>query len=199
MLAALIAVTACASAESIADYFPLATGTKWHYSSVIGNFSESVHEEALAPVEVAGALASPISSRTEQMRADTTLYRVDGNTVYLVGYDPKRPLDPPRPVLKWDGAKTSWTFNGIDEGLPLQIKAQVDRAGKRKILDRDMDVLELKMEAVLGDGKSGMRFKQQAFYARGIGLAEMNEEQKVGKKTTKRTLRLIKFEPPEKD
>jgi hypothetical protein len=195
VIAGLLLAGILASNEGVTDYFPVEPGTKWIYSSQSGNFTERVTVEALATVTIGSVTAYPFLTRTDTLRPSTMYYTIEGSTVALIGYDPKRPFEQPRPILRMEGPKTQWEYRGFDDAMPLHIKAQLERKGKRKILDREVDVVELKLDAVLGDSKSGMRFKQQAFYGKGIGLAEMNDEQTVGRRKTKTTMKLVQFEP----
>ena len=88
-----------------------------------------------------------------------------------------------------------WNYETNEEGVPLRVTCETAFRGKRSVLEKEVDVVELKLEAVLGDEKSiAMTIKQTAIYARGIGMVEMTEVRKVNNKNHKRRIKLTKFE-----
>src|SRR5579884_3442892 len=101
MLAALAAVTFLRPGPSVADFFPLVPGTLRTFQEQ-GVSNTVTVDEVGQPVDVGGKPAVPVKTREGTKLVNTTYYRIDGNTVYIVAYDPKHPLPDPMPVLQLD-------------------------------------------------------------------------------------------------
>lgn len=185
---------------SAADFFPLVPGTKWHYEEQVGK-NVTIHlDEVLAPVEIGGSPATPIASSLSGHVYDTLYYRIVGDTVFLVAYNPKKPLKIPVPVLKVGDGRVKWEYTGetelAEEPAALSMKCESAARGEREVLGKRVPVLELKIDAFVGGaGATGIRNRQTALYAKGIGLIEMKGEGTVGPRTTKFVRKLIKLEP----
>ncbi|MCB8933192.1 MAG: hypothetical protein H6534_07095 [Chthonomonadaceae bacterium] len=187
-------------APSAADYFPLVPGTKWHYEEHVGK-GVTIHlDEVLEPVDVGGHPATPIASSLNGHVYDTVYYRVVDDTVMLVAYDAKKPLELPVPILKVGDGRIRWEHVGetqlANEPAALSMKCESAPKGEREVLGRRVPVIELKVDAsVGGSDMTGIRNRQTAIYAKGIGLVELKGEGTVGPRTTKFERKLVKFEP----
>ena len=195
MIAALL-VGYCAALD-VADFFPTRAGTQWTYETISNGPKMVSVTTAGEPVDVGDQPAFPFKTTVGGSLAEIMHYRTSADTVYVVAYKATQVLDEPRPILKLGEKGTKWEVDTNEDGLPLSLKNESALRGRRKILDQDVDVIELKVDAVLGDKNSmAMEFKQTAIYARGIGLAELTEERKVSKKVYKRKVRLTKYVTP---
>lgn len=198
MLTSAIALLSLASAPTVAEFFPLVPGTKWTYDSVsgvAGVYVDTVMPEAM----VGGKPAMPVRTTMGGRMVGETFYRVDGDTVYIVAYDAKQPLDLPKPVLKVGNGRAEWSHSGstpFDGAMsPERLKGTSQMRGKRKVLDREVEVLEVRIEGLVGSGRTGVEVRQNAVYARGIGLVSMTQSAKVGDRQDRSSLTLIRFEP----
>lgn len=196
----LLAAAAIVAAPSISDFFPLAVGTTWEYAE-----QGMIIRDRVAPMEdVAGAPAVPVVSEIQGKEDHRTYYRVEGDTAYIVAFDPKKPLGMPIPVLKVGAGRTKWEFTGqsmlYNEPVPQSMTAESAPKGKRKVLDRELEVIEVKMKGMLGSNPgTAIKVNQVAYYAKGIGLVEMLSENTIGSQRSKSQLKLVKFEAPKLD
>lgn len=185
-----------------AEFFPLTPGTKWTYASMVGTMASEQVDEALAPVEIGGELATPIQTKVQNRVVGTSYYRVSGDTVFLLAEDPKKPYATPMPIFKVGEGRTSWKSEGSGSFMgslaPFVLKGESNLKREWKFPLGPKDTFEVKMETIIGTNeKAAIRGKQSAYYAKGIGLIEMLSEQKVNGQTSKMTLKLLKFEVPE--
>lgn len=185
-------------APAVTDFFPLQPGTKWTYDSVSGVAGVYV-DTAMPEVMVGGKAAVPVRTTMAGRMVGETFYRVEGDTVYIVAYDPKKPLDIPKPVLKVGPGRTEWTHAGntpFDGAMsPERLKGSAQMRGKRRVLDREVEILEVRLEGTVGAGSTGVEVRQNAIYARGIGLVSMSQTARVGDRQDRSSLTLIRFEP----
>jgi hypothetical protein len=205
MVATLLAVALLAPSQpQAAEFFPLVPGTKWHYEE-IGTAGAVLYVDHVGtPEEVDGKLAVPVSAFQGNRKLDTTYYRADGEAVLIVGYQPDKPLQVPRPILRVGSGRVRWNFVGdtpfYHDPVPLRMEGEANLRGTREVLGRKVDVLEVKLTAkVGGDAGTALDIRQTTLYGRGIGMIEMTEVGKVGKSSHRRTLKLVKFEPGEKE
>lgn len=200
MITLLIAATLASS--TAAEFFPLAPGTRWHYEERVARMATMHVDEVLAPVEIEGRTATPIASSLNGHVYETLYYRVEGDTVFLVAYEPKKLLEMPIPILKVGSGRLKWEYVGqtelANEPANLSMKCESSPKGERTVLDLvgRRETIELKVDAAVGgSAATGIQNKQTAVYAKGIGLVEMHGEGKVGPTTTKFERKLVKFEP----
>jgi hypothetical protein len=201
MLTALLvfSVVATPSIDAI-DYFPLAPGTKWVFREE-AQFAEGTYsDEVKDPINVGGESIIPVETRQNGKLVDTVHYRVSGDTISIFAYDIKQPLEVPRPVLRVGTGTVKWEYAGMTPFLgavvPLTVKGASTPKGKRKVLDREVECLEVRFEARIGPpDKKPILSKQVAIYAKGIGLVEMQEKTTVDRKTEERKLKLVEFTP----
>lgn len=184
---------------SAAEFFPSTPGIKWTYEQSTGTISSVYVDEIVQPVQINGKDAITIVSTEDTHVIDRRYYMIDNDTVNLVAYDPKKPLTTPHPILKTATKKLEWTFSGYtpvqNEPTPIKMKGLSTPKGKRKYLGEDHECLEVILEAEIEllPGQF-LRVRQVATYAKGLGLVEMDTEEKVGKNTKKSKLKLLKFE-----
>lgn len=198
---ALAALLVTQSGWLVSDFFPLAEGTKWHYLSQVGNMSAVQIDEAKSPISIDGKTATPIETQVDGRIVGTSYYRCQGDTLFLVAENPKKPLSVPQPILKVGEGKVKWNFTG--ETMFMGTSAVTETSSEsvlkrdRPALDRKFDTVEARTTSKIGSGAlTALQGKQTTYYAKGIGLVEMVSEQVVAKSRTKATLKLIKFEAP---
>jgi len=204
ILTALLAASAFAS--TIEDFSPMIPGTKWTYED--GNGLQLV-EQLREPIDIGkGVMAYPKSSSASRNASAAELYRIQDNTLEMVGYldkskkeSPINLFSPPQPVLRVASGKAEWQYSTelpTTQGPVLQlVHADSNHGPKRKILDREVETLIVHVFSQIGNDKEGVQIRQDAVYGKGIGLVEMTEATKAGGRTVKRVLKLVKFEPPQ--
>lgn len=182
------------------EFFPLVPGTKWEYREEGKFAAKSYLDEVLPAVEIGGEKAHPIQTSESGHPLDKVYYRATGDSVFIVAYDEKKPLSSPRPLFQLGGNRGKWEYRGTtpfyEDLVPLEVKGESSVKGKRKVLGKDVECLEVKFEARLL-AAPGMAFQsnQTAIYAKGIGLIEMHEKTTVDRKSEERKLKLVSFTP----
>lgn len=181
----------------IGEFFPLTAGTNWTFESLQGTSKITSTEEAFPSEDVGGQPAIPKRTMIGGRIVQTIYYRTSPDTVFIIGYKADRPFADPRPILKIADKGAKWDVDTEEDGLPISLKNESSLKGRRKVLDREVDILELKSDVVVGDTQ-GIKeeFHQVATYGRGLGLVEMTEERRVNKNVYKRKVSLVKFTPP---
>jgi hypothetical protein len=187
-------------AADASDYFPLKAGCKWHYVEEGAFDNLSYVDVALPPTDVAGVPATPVETRVQSKVIETRYYRVVGDTVILVAYDPKSPLVPPQPIFSYASGKNTWTYSGkvpfLGDNVPIELRGRASGKGTREVLDGKRECIETVIDAkILGGPGMTIEFNQVSLYAKGIGLVEMKQKQKAAGKTSETKIRLIRFEP----
>lgn len=200
MMIALLIGVAAAQGPSVAEYFPLKPGITWTYQEVGGITTNVYTDKVGEPIDIEGKPASPIISSLRGKQIGSTYYRIEDNTVFIVAYNPKKPLSTPQPVMKLGAARLKWEYAGdsvfLNEAIGLVMKAESGLAGKRPVMGIETSVVEIKLSGVLGENPElALKVDQVAYYAKGIGLVEMLSENRLGTRTSKTQLKLVKFEP----
>lgn len=180
-----------------ADYFPLKLGTKWTYSDSTGG---DMTEEVVKLIVVAGEPAAKVAIKVGGHQVDTVCFRVEGDTVYMVAYDPRSPLDPPRPILKVGPRSAKWTYHGGESAgvdpVPIDMTGEASPKGMATVLDQKAETIEVRLSAKMtSSGQELLNSQQICTYAKGFGLVSMVETSKVAGKSNKRTMKLVKYEP----
>lgn len=188
------------STAGAADYFPLVPGTKWTYREESAFMPGDYIDEVKEPVEIGGQKCYPVETRLDKKILETVYYAEAGDTLFIVAYDPKKPLEAPRPLFKAGPTKLKWEYTGttpfMNQPIPIRVKGESVSKGIRKVLDREVECLEVRLDAQLGTEKEKFLIsKQTAIYAKGIGLVEMQEKATVARNTEERKLRLVEFTP----
>lgn len=182
------------------EYFPLIPGTKWTYREESAFMPGDYIDEVKEPVEIGGQKCYPVETRLDKKVLETVYYAEAGDTLFIVAYDPKKPLEAPRPLFKAGTAKLKWEYTGttpfMNQPIPIRVKGESVSKGIRKVLDREVECIEVRLDAQLGTEKEKfLTSKQTAIYAKGIGLVEMQEKATVARNTEERKLRLVEFTP----
>jgi hypothetical protein len=206
ILTALVAAAMISS--PIEDFSALVQGAKLTYQDANGL---QVTDEIGGSVDIGkGLTATSKVSSVGGQNSSTELYRVDGDTLYLVGYIDKKAKPPkpsivllpsPQPIFRANGQKADWFYTGeVATGLgPVlqQLKGDSRPGPKRKVLDREVETLDVHITSKIGNDKAGIEVRQDVIYAKGIGMIEMSEATKAQGRTVKKVLKLVKFEPPQ--
>lgn len=182
---------------SVADFFPLVPGTTWEYQEVAGFNSRNYKDVVGEPVEVAGKMAYPVVTIVDEKEDGRIYYMIEGNTLYLVAYDAKKPLGSPRPIIKLGPGTTKWEFEGdtvfLNSPAAMKMKCQASLKGKKEVLGKEVEMLEVRFEGQLGEAGTSVRSNQVAYYAKGIGLYQMLSDNTIGQAKSKSSLRLLRF------
>lgn len=192
-------VAAVLQAPTALDYFPLVKGAKWTYADT-STTAVTYTDEVSEVTKILEEPAVCITTKIEGKLAGTAYYRVAGDTIFVVAYDPLSPIQAPHPVLKVAGRPITWEYKGAvpsgGHNMPLEFKATCKPVGERKVLEKQVACIEVHMDAtVLEPGNIKVRMVQDIVYAKGVGMVEMRETTTIGKVKTERTVRLIRFEP----
>lgn len=195
MLASLAIALTVKSASEVEEFFPLDTGRTWTYSD---NGTLGGMDRASAPQKVGDAPATPIVTVIDGKVDGSTFYRIEGDQVLVVAFEQNKPLEAPYPILQLGKGKNTWNYAGATQWLggpaPMTIKGSTKRAGSREVAGVKRDVIEVTLEAVIGE-ESGVNVKsrQVSIYARGVGLIELTDRTTMKKTTTERKRKLISF------
>lgn len=200
MTALLVCLAAAPTAADPTDFFPLQPGNKWVYREEARFSVNTVQDEVLEPVEIGGLKAFPVESTQEGKVIETVYYRVAGDTIYIVAYDPKTPLDPPRPLFKLGERRETWDYVGLTPFLkdlvPIKVRGESAPKGKRKVLGQEVECLEVKFDAQLGRTTDDrVDVKQTSIYGKGIGAVEMTGKTLIGRESLNSKLTLLEFKP----
>jgi len=196
MLALLLALLQSPSPPKAVDFFPVVPGTVRTFTD---GTSETTTDEVEAPVDIGGTLATPIVGRDGRKRViSTSYYRIDGDTVYLVGYDVKHPLPRAMPILQFNGKPGKWLFDGgasdAQDAEALHLSGETKLLRDRLVFGQKRATIQVTIRAEIGGGPSGEHDEQVAIYAQGVGLIELTSKAKVGRDSNTTIRRLEKVE-----
>lgn len=197
MVSALLVLAASAAPQAAEDYFPLLKGTRWTYRDMVNEYVDEVME----PIKIGEVDAIPVTTFLDGKRAESTYYSSTPEGLFIVAYDAKKALPSPMPVFK--SKERSWTYSGLTQWLggfsPIEMKGSVSPRGKRKVLGKDVETIEVRLDAKIGGAEGGsMSVKQTATYARGIGLVRMVQSNTINGREQKSTVELVRHDPPRK-
>ncbi|MDR3688853.1 MAG: hypothetical protein P4L46_05700 [Fimbriimonas sp.] len=169
-------------ASSAGDYFPLKPGTVYTYEQKGKDVQMS--KIVGTPLDMGGVAVTPVTDRQIGGGGTTTYYRIDPDQVLIVAYDIKHPLPTPMPLFKLGTGKLTWDFAGSTktgvEGERLLARGDVHPIGKREVLGKKVDAIEVRIQAQVGIGMSAEIFDQKAIYAKGFGLVEWTSKMTLG-------------------
>jgi len=192
----------CASSmigPGAADFFPLVEGTVRKYEQKASTIVTTVSVVG-KPLDMGGVTVTPVRETPTGSSGTTTYYRVDDDQVAVVAYDIKHPFMNPMPVLKLGAGKVEWDYQGVTKtsvtGERLVAHGEAHAAGKREVLGKMVDVIEVKLIATIGMGMTRYVCDQDAIYARGIGLVDMVSKVRLGdtKQSTTTSTHLVSIE-----
>lgn len=197
MVSALLVLAASAAPQAAEDFFPLLKGTRWTYRDMVNEYVDEVME----PIKIGEVEAIPVTTFLDGKRAESTYYSATPEGLFIVAYDAKKPLPSPMPVFK--SKERSWTYSGLTQWLggfsPIEMKGSVSPRGKRKVLGKDAETIEVRLDAKIGGAEGGlMSVKQTATYAKGIGLVRMVQSNTINGREQKSTVELVRHDPPRK-
>jgi hypothetical protein len=175
------------------DFFPLVPGSKYVYQEAGSKYEDVVGE----PVDISGIQAFPVKTTSGKTTISESYYAVNAKAVTIVAFDPKKPLAEPQPVFQLE--PRNWTWEGSTQWLgdpaPVLIKGSASLKGKRTVLDREVEILEVKLDARIGGAKGvGIDVVQVVTYAKGIGMIEMRQEGKIAKRTSTSKVVLVSYQ-----
>jgi hypothetical protein len=194
------------AAPDVSDFFPLHPGDVYTFHESGAGLQDDFVDTVGEPMDIAGAQAFPISTKTDQESgSETTYYRIFENKVIIVAFDPKAPLKEPYSIIQLNDRGQKWnyigatTLMGVEAALKMEGRSKM--IGQREVLGSKVDVLEVVLDATVVDTQAsehmnqpvGLKTKQTALYARGIGLYEMKEEAQLGKQKSTRIRTLTKY------
>lgn len=187
-------------ADFVADFFPLNPGDKYTYIETAGSAAYKVTDTVGDIVKIKEEEAIPVGTKSGATDNGSTFYRIVDDTVYVIAYDAKTPLEEAIPVMKIGDREVKWDFAGMtsvldDKNTAMIIKGSSHKAGQKQVLGQKRDIYEVTLDIQVGAEKGGFKSKQVAEYARGIGLVMMKETSIINKKKTERTRTLSEYKP----
>jgi len=191
------------TASTVADYFPMNPGDEWTYEDRSENNVQRSEDLVESPILIKGRAATPISTRLDGAPAGIAYHAIDGDSVLIVAFDIKEPLEPPYPIIKCDeNRRGSWTYTGetsfMNEKASLALKGSTKPGRQVELMGEKRDTIEVRLEAVISVPempRAGLKNTQTAIYAKGIGLVEMKEVSEVGRRRQERTRKLVEYRP----
>lgn len=183
--------------STISDYFPVAPNTRWTYSWDSNGLQDDLVFTALPPIKI-GTTLCPEIQMSEAGMVTNFFYTVAATSLALVAIDPQQPFAQPRTLIQLGSTSGKWRYDFMQEGEPVNVDCSVREGIKRNVLGTERDSLCVTSAAVYGN-KNQIKITQTAYYAKGIGLVEMDTDQRAGNKHTRITQTLVKFEPPSKE
>lgn len=196
ILAALLVGTTFVGAN---DFFPLTEGRRATYEESGAGFAITT-DVVGAEVDYGSNKATQVITFQNSKPLNTAFYKVEGDAVYLLGYDKDSPLPVPMPVFKMGMKKTTWEYQGATgaskESEFVEAKGESELKPAKEFLGRKSEFLEVKITAKVGVGPAAEIVEQKAAYAKGIGLVELTTKTRVGKRSVESVLKLVKLEYP---
>lgn len=177
---------------AVADYFPLTPGAHWTYVREFSGGRGELVQVAGQPIKIGKTLAVPVQPQVAG--AVASYYAIGDNTVYLVAYDPQAPFVSPRPVLRVSNKAEKWSWDGVDNTMYIHMDCESTPVGLRKVLGEQREAVQLKIVASVSTTQVKWTVSQTAYYAKGVGLYEMQEVSE-GQSKSKATLTLTGYSP----
>lgn len=209
--AALSLMTSVVVAPDLSEFFPLNPGDMYTYAESGHGLKDTFVDTVGSPVDMGGALAYPITTKSGTAPAEPTFYRVTADQVLVVGFKVDEPLKKPYPIIEFQGRGKKWSYIGetamMGAEAALKLEGSSKLIGQKDVLGEKREVLEVVLDATVIDEEAsaavknvvGVKTKQTARYARGIGLYEMKEEATLGKQKSTRVRTLTKYEKAKGD
>lgn len=201
----MLTLVAAVLLSPIQDFYPLTPGTHLVYEDSEHGIRTEEYVEKVVSLRK-DFDATPVRAVIDGRNAGSMFYTTGADTVNLVAYqspgkDTFDPLVDPQPILRFTGeSKCNWTFSGTLASelgpILLSVNGSTKKSGSQKILGESRDTITSTIISKVGTGKAATEVRQEATYAKGIGLIEMKETSKSNGSTTKRLLKLVQFDPP---
>lgn len=106
------------------------------------------------------------------------------------------------PVLKATKSKESWSYVGktelLGEATSLNLLGNSKYLGVRNVLGQKREVLQVELKMVVGAGSGPAILSESvSLYAKGLGLYELKETNRIGTRKAERIRKLLSFVPAE--
>lgn len=193
---ATIALAAALQNPLTADsYFPLNPGDRYVYEEDYSGRKDTFVDTVGEPVKIGEVMATPVQTKRGSSFQESVFYSNDKDRTLVIAFEKEKPLTNPYTILKVGSDTQTWNYIGetshMDEVVDLVIQGKSRMVGKRKVLDNQVECIEVTLEATLAPGDvTSIKTTQVAVYAFGIGLVEMTSTEEMGRRkaTRKRTL-----------
>lgn len=201
MLAVLLATLV--AGPTVNDFFPLVVGQRRTYEQEVRQGSKVMErsvteDETKASVALEAGPTFLVETRNGGRLVTNTYYRIEGNSLMLVGFDPKHLLPRPQPILVLEGDKGAWTYDGpvstAKDADMIHVVGDAKLKGERMVLGKKVPVVEVHVKATLGGGALREDHEETTLYAKGIGLVENTVKTSFGRKTLLSVTKLVRFE-----
>lgn len=188
-----------------ADFFPATPGTKRIYQERGASSSETI-DTVRARQTIRGNEYIPVITTVNGIEVRTTYFRLDRDALFIVAYAPQRPNDPlellkhPVPVFKLptDNKEARWQYDvSLQKGMSdVHMEGTAKLGGKKSVLGKEVETLELKINATVGAGPTQEKVTQNAIYGRGVGLIENRTKSTIGRTSVESVVKLVRIELP---
>lgn len=185
-----------APTKMVEEYFPLRPGDEYVYMEEASRIRTTFVDRIGQPVEIGGRTAFPITTLLAGQAVLTSYFAYEGDAVVNVAIDPKQPFASPYPIFRVGDKAIKWEFVGTapvgETSTMIQLKAESRRTRTRDLLGARRETVQV---AITFESADGVRTKQVATYAAGIGLVDLEDNVQVGRIRSKRTRKLVEFRP----
>lgn len=195
MIATIALATALQNPLVADSYFPLNTGDRYVYEEDYSGRKDTFVDTVGDPVMIGDISATPVTTKRGTSFQESVFYANDKDRTLVVAFDKDNPLESPYTILKVGDDPQTWSYIGetklFEEKVDLVIQGKSKMLGKRKVMDEEVQCLEVTLEATVAPGDvTSIKTTQVAIYGLGIGLVEMTSTEEMGrrKSTRKRTL-----------
>ncbi|MDI9638940.1 hypothetical protein QPK87_27960 [Kamptonema cortianum] len=206
MLTTLLVGLLLAPDERVSDYYPLVPGSKWTYEEVtkIGRdkFTRIYTDRVGEAVEINDQKAIPIFSKGPDGSESAIYHMVTESAVWVVAFDPAKPLPNPYPILQVSGSRERWVFEGMTQFMhdfvPMKLEGNSYSGGTKTVLGDKLSTMWAETKAVIQAAETGTTAmfassESKALYAKGIGLVEMTSKETIGKTKSERTRKIVSY------
>jgi hypothetical protein len=217
MMVASLVFAALAVVAPANEYFPLHEGDEYQYEEVIGKRKYALVKKIGAPAESDPNLV-PMVTDNGSGEPESTFYRATESAVNLymlvsrqkkmkgqlqvddLGNPVMEKKEITYPVFKVTGREVEWAYSGqtalLSDFASLEMTGKAKFLGKKPVLGSPRDVIQVTMEMTVGaaDGPA-IRETNVSYYAKGVGLYQMDSTQIFGKRKQERHTRLLAYIP----
>jgi len=200
LLSCAIALSLAAPAPTVADFSGLTPGSVRVYDSREGSRTGESTEEIGQPVKVGGKTLVPITTKAEGVIGSRLYYAVEGDALSVMAVSESQLLQNPAQILKVGTGVVRWQYRQLSpvaaEATAMTVSAESSLKGKRRVLGKECEVVEVKYSAESAPGEVPFKLRQTALYAAGIGLIELESDWTVAKNASHSKKTIKRYIPP---
>lgn len=199
MIATIALATALQNPLTAASYFPLNPGDRYVYEEDYSGRKDTFVDTVGDAVVFGDTTAYPVTTKRGSSFQESVFYANDKDRTLVVAFDKDSPLASPYTILKVGDEGQTWSYIGetnlFDETVDLVIEGKSRRIGKKKVMDEEVECLEVTLTATVAPGDvTSIKTTQVAIYGLGIGLVEMASTEEMGRRKSVRKRTLIAYQ-----